>query len=114
MSEVVTVYGRSDDQIVVTGDVEQVFYPPMDVERDDGMLIALSCGVLLRVKFDGDWVIRPVSDEPNDVFAAVEHSAAHNHDHDFAGDYTDVVAVEAESIAWAALAKKAVVRGGDD
>lgn len=55
----ITIYGASDDLIEVEGDISEEFSA---LGEDDGYLIAVSDGTLLRVRYtaDGVWRIEPV------------------------------------------------------
>jgi hypothetical protein len=60
----IKVYGASDDLIEVDGDIVEEF----NVDCDESNYVALSNGVVLRVKMDedGDWTVKVVSN-PNMV-----------------------------------------------
>lgn len=102
-SDRVTVYGSSDDLLCVGGDlmVEQGIYG----DADDGVHLALSCGVCLYVQYTGDWIVRFDQKIPDGVDGNIHH--AHEHEHLNAPDYSDVAVVTAESIDWAVLGHEA-------
>lgn len=53
------VYGASDDLVEVEGPIREEFYAP----SGDGLVLAFSTGVVLRVAFspDGFWRIAPLA-----------------------------------------------------
>lgn len=59
----ITVYGASDDIIVVGGDISEEFYEKH--ANDQGDILAFSDGTVLRVAFDpdgsGNWRITPLA-----------------------------------------------------
>lgn len=111
MTDLVVVSGYGDDIVYVEGDLEEELRPDYPAE-EEGVYVALSCGVLLKARYDGDWTVRLASEPPKS--ADVEIHNAHYHDLEGVREYSDAAVVEAESIEWAVLAEQGVVRGGDD
>lgn len=58
----ITIYGYSDDLIVVEGDIREEFTHRTRRDDDDGM-IACSNGAVVRIRYDdsGVWRITPIS-----------------------------------------------------
>ena len=109
MTDRVIVSGYSDDIILVQGDLEAEIRPSTQAD-DEGVWIGLSCGVLLHVRYDGDWTIRLETDAPGDVYAMIE--TAHSHAVEGVREYSDAAIVEADSIEWATLAESATTTDG--
>lgn len=57
------IYGWSDDNVELEGDIREEFYVPDAVDGDENPLIVLSNGVVLRVKYGNDddvWHFTPL------------------------------------------------------
>lgn len=114
MTDHVIVSGFSDDIVTVEGDLNEELRPEYPAE-EEGVYVALSCGVLLKVRYDGDWSVSLTSDaEAESGVIQVQHHKAHVHDQDGIRDYSDAAVVEAESIEWAVMGEQAAIQGGDE
>lgn len=57
------IYGWSDDNVELEGDIREEFYVPEAVDDEEGPLIVLSNGVVLRVRYGNDddvWHFMPL------------------------------------------------------
>lgn len=114
MTDLVIVSGFSDDIISVEGDLNEELRPEYPAE-EEGVYVALSCGVLLKVRYDGDWSVSLTSDaEAESGVVQVQHHKAHIHDLEGTRDYSDAAIVEAESIDWVVMGEQASVAGGEE
>lgn len=87
----ITIYGVSDDLIEIQGDIREEFGYHSD---EDGDLLAISDGTVLRIKYDSDgvWRITPVTKGANLV--TIEQAPANDED-----NYSDKATV-AGIVAW--------------
>lgn len=111
----VVIYGASDDLVEVDGDLREEFYARRADEEDGADYVALSCGTLLKVSYDGDWSVRveaegraavaryPYDDGRADRAVSVDGTLLKD-----VPDYSDAVVVEADEIAWVVLGSEAV------
>lgn len=105
----VIIYGASDDLLELEGDLREEFNI-----YDASTSVALSCGTLLRVHYDGKWSIRVttgagasrVAVYPWDLPGA-RRGVAGLED---VPSYSDVAVVEADTLDWAVVGQR-VVRG---
>ncbi|WP_435583357.1 hypothetical protein [Amycolatopsis thermoflava] len=89
------IYGHSDDLIEVVGDIREEFaYPHSGAE--DGVLIATSAGVLLRIRLGEVWRI--------EVVAGAEHVSIKPCPEDDEDNYSDVATIAAD-VAWVACGR---------
>ena len=89
-SKVIKISGSSDDIVMVDLDSSSDEFYPKDDDRP--YYIALSNGMLIRIKYDGRWHI-DVDANPNDI--PYEHRRATNDD----DDYSDVLTIN-EDVLW--------------
>lgn len=112
MASEVVVYGSSDDLVVVSGDMTEEFNVGMSADVhafESGVHIALSNGVLLKVRYDGDWNI----DLAAPTMETIKIMSANNHGHAFAPGYSDVAIIQSEDpVSWAVVGDQVVVSDG--
>ena len=90
-----TIYGCSDDLIEIEGDITEELNPGSEVE-DDGTILAISDGTLLRVKYDGIWRITTITKGAS----VLSKEEAPEDDDD---NYSDRVTLEGPQFNWVAL-----------
>jgi hypothetical protein len=93
----ITITGASDDLIEIDGDFREEFSVNMETaERKGGLLLAVSDGTLLRVRYndDGIWRITRI------VNGMAKFSKTEG---DVAADTFDVVTLEGELVNWVVL-----------
>lgn len=105
MTDMVTLYGSSDDLIEVEGVMREEWWAK---DEDYGDLVFLSCGAVLRIRFtdEGVWRIEVIT-TPDGVTVTVDTAPADDDD-----NYSDRATVTAESITWVAVNNQIVFTSG--
>ena len=93
------VYGSSDDLISFHGDI----YDELYALNDEWTYLAFSNGLLAKVKYDGEWIIRGV-----DAGESADFTLHHVGDVDANefNDYTDVLEIH-DKVRWVVAGAKA-------
>jgi len=99
-----TIYGTSDDLLEIEGDIREEINVLAFTDTDDGVLLAFSNGIVLRVVYDKDgiWRIRPLSGSSRVTIEICPGDDENN--------YTDRAIIE-ESVNWVVLGYQFVRKG---
>lgn len=93
----IKVYGQSDDLIEIVGDIEEEFGLGLDEAEKTGVVLAFSCGTLIKVKYENDGLWRITTLVRGR--AQVTHTQAIEAD----GEYSDTLTIDTEEdVAWVA------------
>ena len=97
MAKTIEITGASDDLIEVTGDIHAEF-SPSEKGAAEGVIVAVSTGTLLRVRYDEDgiWRVVVARNGADVIISKIEGNVEL--------DTFDRVTLSAERIEWVAIA----------
>lgn len=100
------MYGSSDDLIEFSGNIYEEKYP----NANEWTHVAFSNGLLARIKYDGNWIIRMLQC-PKDVKYHLGLAGTGEVDEKTYNDYTDVLTVFGEDVIWVVVGEAAGTNG---
>jgi hypothetical protein len=89
------LYGASDDLIEIEGDITEELYP----NANEWTYVGFSNGLLAKIQYNGDWIIRVVHAPKNVEYDLVTQDLADEATQENFNDYTDVLHISTK-IDW--------------